>query len=391
MTGTATTCSFTDNSLVQSGIYTYVACELYEYEYGNVQGLYNASALLTINANHCDGAAHSFIGGWQGDDASPAQYFHNFSGVSWSVTDCGAAAYPPCSCAGYGTDLLNQTCFQGACGGATQSAACAASSSQGIFNQSTCGPPLSCSGAPFDCPSPGEICRRNNTGSWEWVQNTSGSLGVESNCTDGVDNDCDGLVDGADSDCSVPANLTGSVWDTSPGNCSWPVRGATVSIVAPPAGYLGSTDQNCWYRIVGIPSGVHSVSALKPGYRSATVMYVNFPGSTEVSLNFTLSNGSCQWCTDWEGRCSASCSNAPLCGPVIVPPECNGARPGSWAVNSTGDGYVLCCQGRQVKPLLSSPVAVSGCMPDLVQFTRIVNYMDQPITLKVYTWKPCSS
>ena len=44
-----------------------------------------------------------------------------------------------------------------------------------------------------------------------------------------------------------------------------------------------------------------------------------------------------------------------------------------------------------MKPLLSSPVAVSGCMPDLVQFTRIVNYMDQPVTLKVYTWKPCGN
>jgi len=121
-------------------------------------------------------------------------------------------------------------------------------------------------------------------------------------------------------------------------------------------------------------------------------MYVNFPGNKEVSLNFTLSNGSCQGCADWEGRCSATCSGAPMCGgSVVVPSVCDGARPGSWAVNSTGDGYVLCCEGRQVKPLLSSPVAVSGCMPDLVQFTRIVNYMDQPVTLKVYTWKPCGN
>ena len=182
-------------------------------------------------------------------------------------------------------------------------------------------------------------------------------------------------------------NLSGYVWAGVVGNCPSSVKGAAVSIVAPPQGYLGASDASCYYRITGVPSGVHSVSALKDGFRSVTQGAVVFPGGAELSLNFTLSNGSCADCADWEGRCSVVCSGAPLCN-VSVPVVCAGASPGSWVLN--GSSYVLCCGGLSSKLQVSSAVVPGGCMRDLVEFTRIVNYLGQSATVKVFAWKPCT-
>lgn len=191
------------------------------------------------------------------------------------------------------------------------------------------------------------------------------------------------------------ANLSGYVWDGVPGVCSVGVRGATVSLVAPPQGYLAATSGNCHYQITGIPAGTHSViSAEQAGYRSVTMNGISFSAGQTVNLNFTLTNGSCSGCEDWEGRCSVACSGAPLCN-ASVNPVCNGVLPNEWVpLNATA--YVWCCQsntstGSQVtKPRLSGAVSASGCMHDLVMFTRILSYMGEPVTLKVYTWKPCT-
>lgn len=46
--------------------------------------------------------------------------------------------------------------------------------------------------------TPNDICYINNTGSWVWASSAETS---ETACDDGYDNDCDGYVDSADSDC----------------------------------------------------------------------------------------------------------------------------------------------------------------------------------------------
>ena len=45
---------------------------------------------------------------------------------------------------------------------------------------------------------PNATCQFTNAGAWEW---NTGALPVETNCGDGYDNDCDGFIDYADTDC----------------------------------------------------------------------------------------------------------------------------------------------------------------------------------------------
>ncbi len=192
--------------------------------------------------------------------------------------------------------------------------------------------------------------------------------------------------------CTTPdvrGNLSGRVWADLPGNCPANVRGATVSVAAPP-GFSLLTNATCGYRITDIPSGSWFGSALHPGFRSQ-VVNITIISSAEVTRDFILTNGSCESCTDWEGRCSAACSATAFC-PGQVPDVCDGAFPGEWRLN--GSQYILCCGGFAsplTKPRVVSSVVPGGCMRDLVSFDRLVRYQGEVVTLRTYTWKPCGS
>lgn len=197
-------------------------------------------------------------------------------------------------------------------------------------------------------------------------------------CDPVPDSVCVPVCGGFDPDCN--AELDGYVRD-SQGN---PLAAATVSVVAPPSGYTDSTNGAGYYAISGLPTGNYQVSALKPGYTSVTLDHT-FTGTEQ--LNFTLENGSCALCADWEGRCSLECSGAPLCG-ATVPAVCDGARPDEWlSYNSTH--YVLCCGGGIFKPKVSSAVETQGCMRNLVATDRLVRYHGRFVTMRTFTWSPC--
>lgn len=199
-------------------------------------------------------------------------------------------------------------------------------------------------------------------------------------CQNTIDDDCDGLTDSFDDECS--AQFRGYIKDDQ--NNSLPA--STVSVNVALKDLLQSTNAVGFFNIVGIPPGSYPVTVIKPGYQSQE-RTIEFTVREVVEQNFTLNNGSCSLCANWEGRCSVACSGAPQCG-ATVPPVCEGASPGEWRrFNSTE--AVQCCTGNTRKPIINSSIELSGCMDDLVTHDRLVRYQGELVTLRVYTWMPC--
>ncbi len=198
-----------------------------------------------------------------------------------------------------------------------------------------------------------------------------------SNCDGNDQNGCETL--GA---CPMVADLYGTVTDAS----GSPLDGASVS-VAISGQYSNLTNYSGGYTISNVTSGNHSVVAQMDGYRAQT-LNVLFPMIGRVEQNFTLSDGDCSDCADWEERCSVGCSHTKLCT-ITVPQACEGAKIGQWVPNGTTN-YINCCLGDQAKQALDV-TSVNGCMKDLVQFTKVVYYAGQPVTMHVYTWSPCDA
>lgn len=199
-------------------------------------------------------------------------------------------------------------------------------------------------------------------------------------CSNGIDDDCDGTIDGNDPTCT--GRLDGYVRDVD----GDPILGAAVTVISGSGNPVAGTDAAGYYLISGIRPGPQTVTAQKQGYRSTSVD-IAFPSADIVQHNFTLNDGSCSECADWEGRCSVECSNTPLCG-ATVPTACDGVRPGEWtSFNSTHD--VFCCAGATYKPKVNSEVAASGCMRNLIATDRLVRYHGRFVTMRIYMWEPC--
>jgi len=177
-------------------------------------------------------------------------------------------------------------------------------------------------------------------------------------------------------------NLSGKVVDDQDA----PIPGATVTVVSPPPGFMDVTGSDGKYRFEDIPVGSRAVSASRPGYRSRTV--VQWLSAGENSLNFTLTDGDCQACADWESRCSVACGGVDQCGVKNVPTVCEGARPGDVLYN--GSDYVTCCEGLESRPKLGQPV-FGGCMDAVRKSTILRRYLGQLVSIDVYTWKPCAA
>ncbi len=196
-----------------------------------------------------------------------------------------------------------------------------------------------------------------------------------SNCDGNDQNGCEHL-----GPCPMVADLYGRVTDSS----GSPLDGASVSVAISGA-FANLTNYSGGYTIANVSSGNHSVVARMDGYRAQT-LNVRFPMAGRVEQNFTLNDGDCSDCADWEDRCSVACSNTKLCN-ATVPQACEGATVGEWVPNGTAN-YISCCLGDQTKEALNV-TGVNGCMKDLIQFTKVVYYAGQPVTMHVYTWSPC--
>jgi hypothetical protein len=140
-------------------------------------------------------------------------------------------------------------------------------------------------------------------------------------CTDGMDNDCDGVVDIGDSDCA-PALIDGYVTYVDPlDRIAKPLAGANVTV-----GYTTitkTTDSSGYYKfnstnLVGAPLGDVTVYAYKLGYTTGEEAADLAPGNTN-RIDFELAPRRCNAdCTNDQGFCDSSCIGVGDCQPTPV-------------------------------------------------------------------------
>ena len=159
--------------------------------------------------------------------------------LDWSCGGAGQCDYPPmpdgttCGSGPYGPCGNRDTCQNGSC-------------------LPECPEPCPVDGCHGDseCP-PGWVCDLSacipsvcecQDGGWTCTTDCAPEVGAcvlidcgdppstETNCDDGVDNDCDGLVDGADPDCAAPTFLIGGALFADCTNPFAGVAGVTVNV-----------------------------------------------------------------------------------------------------------------------------------------------------------------
>jgi hypothetical protein len=138
------------------------------------------------------------------------------------------------------------------------------------------------------------------TGIWDENKET-----VETSCADGLDNDCDGQSDCADSDCQ--ASLSGTVRNEK----GQPISGATIRFSTMPAP-LTTTTSNGEYTLNGV-CGTFDVTVEHPVYISKSLPLSTIPLTSHV-LSFEGANA-------LEYNCESDCTSA---GDNTIHKECRG-------------------------------------------------------------------
>ncbi|MEK6963594.1 MAG: MopE-related protein [Nanoarchaeota archaeon] len=216
-------------------------------------------------------------------------------------------------------------------------------------------------------------------------------------CNNGKDDDCDTLFDCSDSDCgndlacSGNATLHGFVFDDQ----GWHIDLATVTGYPPFKPIVATfTDIVGFYNFT-VPSGVYTFKADKFGY-DPDIDELTLLNGTDNEHNFTLQNATCHVdCTNSENRCNKDCEGYTYQGDqchynsTTVANACQDKRKGTTQTLATNESnYLLvdCCEGNpyyQWKPQLT----VHGPMEDLYKLTSIVSIGGDPAKLHVNVWR----
>jgi len=230
----------------------------------------------------------------------------------------------------------------------------------------------------------------------------------EVNCTDGIDNDCNGFIDEDDPNCQAgPNNGTINGYVTNEFNNESLGTGVFITIF-PPGQPSRSIEVGLlyedYYRMDNIPVGTYYVTAQKEGYPTETRV-VTIPANVLTTENFYLSRWGCnQFCGDFEGRCNMNCEgfdegpdpedpegNARVCHfqTQEVMQACDGRITGTTVLlNFSGDmsTFVNCCEGTPYT-IDTPPALIQGTMENIIKFSRVVTYGAQPTNIVVVTWK----
>jgi len=231
-------------------------------------------------------------------------------------------------------------------------------------------------------------------------------------CGDGIDNDCDGSVDGVDPECGAKLIQGFVTLSTSQGVLA--ATGATVVL----DGYrqttqltaVGQGAAQAYYLFDQtniIAPGRRLVAASLFGYSTKTMELTVVPGGS-YTIDFTLEPRLCNDnCTNRDGFCDSSCIGVGLCQPSAEEKRtmlaCHpagapfGLKPGQEVTLSYDPARVgqeaevgICCSSVPVfRPAPKTIVAnnpVFGTIDTLVKYTTTVVINGRPYQFVVSTW-----
>ena len=208
---------------------------------------------------------------------------------------------------------------------------------------------------------------------------------TETACTDGLDNDCDGLVDCNDTDC------TGSIAGAVKNQDGQAVSSADVSAKKDLTTVASSaTNSQGNYDIASINCGTYSLVASHPNYAPQTKSNVvvnaqqqttvNFEGSSSMVLGSSC-EADCTFAADNIVHASCDTRNGCTFYDSISKSACDNSQPG-WVRDYNSSHYVICAPGSP-QPKIEIEASVSCASGTLVKVTSIVLYNGKPVKLVV--------
>lgn len=218
-----------------------------------------------------------------------------------------------------------------------------------------------------------EVCITASPGTWV--------AGVETNCSNGIDDDADGLTDCEDPDCN--GEIIGYVKDQD----NAPLEGAGVEV------FEGSTkvaedsytEADGSYEI-DVTCGTYNLAASKIDYVPSTKTNIEVPPTTTIQQDFTLTYGitcedDCTYLLD--DKCHEECDGVNGCGfyDSTAKEQCNLAEIG-WEVDYNSSYTVECCEGAPQDQETQQIKAVPSCSyGNLIKFYKIIYYKGKPIRM----------
>lgn len=223
---------------------------------------------------------------------------------------------------------------------------------------------------------------------------------TEALCNDGIDNDCDGLIDCQDTNCT--GTLTGRITDEK----GQAVSGAIVKSSPPGKAVIceKSTPTNAsgMYSLDAL-IGSYNIIARKPGYDDNITFITILPKpAPPQTLNFNLRNGTCHAdCTDSYGNCNSACNGLSFTNSTGGADYCNfkgicdnrekgfRATYTNYTTNITTE--YTCCEGEITRTYPVKKARVSGNMENLYVYKTIVKLGLKHVTLNIAYGYPCQN
>jgi len=208
-----------------------------------------------------------------------------------------------------------------------------------------------------------------------------GKTATETNCADGLDNDCNGLTDCADPACG------GSISGTVRNQNAQPVSGADVSVKKDLTTIKSTTTSSQGtYTLSSINcGGTYNMVASHPDYVPNTQSIALSP-TQQATLNFNMNAGTscepdCTYANDNIVHATCDGKNGCTFYDAISKAACDNSQPG-WVRDYNSTYYVICASGSP-QPKVEVQASVSCASGTLVKVTRIVVYNGEPVKLVV--------
>lgn len=205
----------------------------------------------------------------------------------------------------------------------------------------------------------------------------------EIDCTNGIDDDMDGLIDCADADCD--GNLNGKTINQDSQLISFvdiTAKKDLVPVKSVQTGQDGTYSMN-------IGCGDYNVMASHSIYSPQTKLAF-VPPRGEVSLNFSLVKGTscesdCTYASDTLVHASCDGKNGCMFYDSIAKTACDLSQPG-WVRDYDSSNYIVCPSGNpQLKVEIQA--SLSCASGTIIKATRIVVYNGKPVKLVVAACK----